>query len=424
MRLARVGEIVDSEPVFPRRAATLYSRDRRAALVAAYARAGISEARWRTAAQQVAERLSAVPGTAAGGSALGTTQVNRQVQRDLTHAEELAFPILFVLALVVFGSGVAALLPLVCGGLTILGALLMLRLLDGITPISTYALNIVTGAGLGLAIDYSLLLVSRYREELARQGAGAAAVRTTVATAGRTVAFSSVTVGVAIATLTVFPLGFLRSMGIAGALVGPLAGVVSLAVLPPLFDLLGPRVNALRGAQAARVDPAGAGSLVPACTRADAAPRPGCGRRLRCAHPRRAPVHVDPVHRDRCIGAAGGRQLASRRRCAPFRVPQRGRLTGIRGRRRQRARRRGVCAVCARAAGRASRAAAAQARSDDLGGRGNIRPAVPPPGLAAARERYARIAGRRAGGWRDRAVPRPGARSATDCRSRSGCSAS
>jgi uncharacterized membrane protein YdfJ with MMPL/SSD domain len=252
-RLARVARIVGSEPLFPTRASTLYSRDRRAALVAVYARAGVSEARWRSSADRLGARLRAVPGTAAGGAAIGTSQVNRQVQQDLTHAEELAFPILFVLALIVFGSGVAALLPLVCGVLTILGALLLLRVLDQATPISTYALNIVTGAGLGLAIDYSLLLVSRYREELARQGPGAEAVRVTVATAGRTVAFSSVTVGVAIATLTVFPLGFLRSMGIAGALVGPLAGLVSLSVLPPLFFLLGPRINALpvrRGASA------------------------------------------------------------------------------------------------------------------------------------------------------------------------------
>ena len=244
-RLARVARVVRSEPLFPKLAPPLYSRDRGSALVAAYARAGVSEARWRSAADRVAARLRAVPGTAAGGAAIGTSQVNRQVQHDLTHAEELAFPILFVLTLIVFGSVVAALLPLVCGVLTILGALLLLRMLDELTPISTYALNIVTGAGLGLAIDYSLLLVSRYREELARRGPGAEAVRMTVATAGRTVAFSSVTVGVAIATLVVFPLGFLRSMGVAGALVGPLAGLVSLAVLPPLFFVLGPRINAL-----------------------------------------------------------------------------------------------------------------------------------------------------------------------------------
>ena len=244
-RLARAARIVGAEPLFPHQAPTLYSRDRRAALIVAYARAGNSEARWRSAADRVAARLRSMPGTAVGGAAIGTSQVNTQVQKDLTHAEELAFPVLFVLALVVFGSVVAALLPLACGSLTILGALLLLRLLDLVTPISTYALNIVTGAGLGLAIDYSLLLVSRFREELARIGPGAEAVRVTVATAGRTVAFSSITVGVAIATLAVFPLGFLRSMGIAGALVGPLAGVVSLCVLPPLFFLLGSRVNAL-----------------------------------------------------------------------------------------------------------------------------------------------------------------------------------
>jgi RND superfamily putative drug exporter len=112
-------------------------------------------------------------------------------------------------------------------------------------PVSSYALNIVTGIGLGLGIDYSLLLVSRYREELARFGPGPDAVRRTIATAGRTVAFSSVTVAAAIATLAIFPLGYLRSMGIAGGAVAPLAGLISLTVLPALFVLLGDRVNAL-----------------------------------------------------------------------------------------------------------------------------------------------------------------------------------
>src|SRR6185503_11552906 len=139
--------------------------------------------------------------------------------------------------------------PLVCGGLAILGSLLLLRVLDRFTPMSPYALNIVTGAGFGLGIDYSLLLVSRFREELALRGPGADAVRETLRTAGRTVAFSSVTVGAAIATLAVFPLGFLRSMGIAGALVGPLAGAIALTLLPALFLLLGARVNALSPAR-------------------------------------------------------------------------------------------------------------------------------------------------------------------------------
>jgi RND superfamily putative drug exporter len=243
-RLARVAALVRSDPTFPAIAPPVFSRDRREAIVGASARAGVSENDWRNAAERAASRLSSVPGAAVGGTALATVQVNHQVQHDLTHAEELAFPFLFLLALLVFRSVVAALLPLACGALTIVGALLLLRLLNLATPVSTYALNIVTGAGLGLAIDYSLLLVSRYREELEVRGPGPEAVRATLATAGRTVAFSSVTVGAAIATLAVFPLGFLRSMGIAGGLVGPLAGLIALTVLPALFMLLGPRVNA------------------------------------------------------------------------------------------------------------------------------------------------------------------------------------
>ncbi len=244
-RLSRVAEVIRSEPVFPVTSPPLLSRDRRQAVVAGYGRANVSERVWRQAAERVQSRLAAVPGTAMGGTALATVQVNRQVQHDLTRAEEIAFPILFVLALWVFRSVVAALLPLLCGGLTIIGSLLLLRLIDLGMPVSTYALNIVTGAGLGLGIDYSLLLVSRYREELARGHTVADAVRTTLATAGRTVAFSSLTVGAAIATLAVFPLGFLRSMGVAGGLVGPLAGLIALTVLPALFVLLGSRVNAL-----------------------------------------------------------------------------------------------------------------------------------------------------------------------------------
>ena len=247
VRLRRVRAAIRSEPAFPVVAAPLASRSGREALVAAYARADVPGREWRAAAARVERRLP--PWAAMGGTALATRQVNDQIQHDLTHAEELAFPLLFLLALWVFRSVVAALLPLVCGALTILGALLMLRLLDLLTPVSTFALNIVTGAGLGLGIDYSLLLVSRFREELVRVGPGGEAVRRTLATAGRTVAFSAVTVAAAIATLAVFPLGFLRSMGIAGGLVAPVAGLISLTVLPALFVLLGERVNALAPAR-------------------------------------------------------------------------------------------------------------------------------------------------------------------------------
>jgi RND superfamily putative drug exporter len=244
-RLARVVATIRSEPMFPVVGRPVLSRDRREALLAAYAKGGVSQRLWREAASRVDDRLSSIGGVAAGGPALATTQVNRQVQHDLTLAEEIAFPLLFLLALWVFRSVVAALLPIACGVLAILGGLLALRLINALTPISTYALNIVTGVSLGLAIDYSLLLVSRYREELSRLGPGPDAVRRTVATAGRTVAFSSVTVAAAIATLAIFPLGYMRSMGFAGAVVAPLAGLISLLVLPALFVLLGDRVNAV-----------------------------------------------------------------------------------------------------------------------------------------------------------------------------------
>jgi uncharacterized membrane protein YdfJ with MMPL/SSD domain len=252
-RLRQVASVIRSEPVFPRVTKPLLSRDRSQAIVPAYARAGIPQRQWSLAAERVARRLEPTAGVAVGGAAIAITQVNDQVQHDLTHAEELAFPLLFVLTLWVFRSLVAALLPLVCGALTILGSLLLLRVLNAVSPVSSYALNIVTGAGLGLGIDYSLLLVSRFREELARRGPGPDAVRATVASAGRTVAFSCVTVGAAIATLAVFPLGFLRSMGIAGGLVGPLAGLIALTVLPALFVVLGTRVNALSPARWRRV---------------------------------------------------------------------------------------------------------------------------------------------------------------------------
>ena len=128
----------------------LLSRDGSEAIVPAYARATVSEHAWSLAAERVARELRPMPGVAVGGPAIAITQVNDQVEHDLTHAEELAFPLLFLLALWVFRSLVAALLPLVCGALTILGSLLMLRVLNAVSPVSSYALNIVTGAGLGL----------------------------------------------------------------------------------------------------------------------------------------------------------------------------------------------------------------------------------------------------------------------------------
>src|SRR5919198_56637 len=170
-------------------------------------------------------------------------QVNKQVEKDLRMAEMLAFPILFLLSLLFFRSGIAALLPLMIGGLAIVGTFLLLRVANEFVDVSIFALNLTTGLGLGLAIDYSLFVVSRYREEIAKSGPGAEAMRRTLNTAGRTVLFSSLTVAVALASLMVFPQRFLYSMGLGGMLVALLAASIALTVLPAVLALLGHRVN-------------------------------------------------------------------------------------------------------------------------------------------------------------------------------------
>jgi uncharacterized membrane protein YdfJ with MMPL/SSD domain len=197
------------------------------------------------AAKAIAADLEGQPGVSVGGIALAQEQVNKQVERDLRMAELLAFPILFLLSLLFFRSGVAALLPLMIGGLAIVGTFLLLRIANEFVEVSIFALNLTTGLGLGLAIDYSLFVVSRYREEIAKSGPGLEAMRRTMSTAGRTVFFSSLTVAAALASLLVFPQRFLYSMGLGGSLVALLAATISLTVLPAVLALLGTRVNGL-----------------------------------------------------------------------------------------------------------------------------------------------------------------------------------
>ena len=195
--------------------------------------------------EHLRDELGRVDGVQVGGFGPAYQEVNEHVENDLVTAELIAFPLLFLVSLWVFRSAVAALLPLLVGGLTIVTSLLVIRGINEFVDISIFALNLITGLGLGLAIDYSLFLVSRYREELERVGPGAEAVRRTVATAGRTVAFSAVTVAGAGLALLVFPLRFLYSMGIGVTVVALAAAAVSLIVLPALFAVLQHRVNAL-----------------------------------------------------------------------------------------------------------------------------------------------------------------------------------
>ena len=192
----------------------------------------------------IADQLGEQPGVVVGGFAVAQEQVNKQVEEDLKKAEMLAFPLLFLLSLLFFRSLVASVLPLMIGGLAIVGTFLILRIASEFGSISIFALNLTTALGLGLAIDYSLFIVSRYREEIAKSGPGLEAMRRVLATAGRTVFFSSLTVAAALASLLVFPQRFLYSMGLGGSLVALFAALISLTVLPAVLTLLGTRVNA------------------------------------------------------------------------------------------------------------------------------------------------------------------------------------
>jgi RND superfamily putative drug exporter len=197
------------------------------------------------AGERISTALEHEPGVLVGGAAVAQQQANQQVEKDLRRAELYAFPILFLLSLLFFRGLVAAALPLLVGGLTIVSTMVMLSVASELSSISIFALNLVIGLGLGLAIDYSLFIVSRYREEMAKTGPGLDAMRRTMATAGRTVLFSSLTVAGAIASLLVFPQRFLYSMGVGGSLVALIAAAVALVVLPAILAVLGSRVNAL-----------------------------------------------------------------------------------------------------------------------------------------------------------------------------------
>ncbi|MET0228817.1 MAG: MMPL family transporter, partial [Actinomycetes bacterium] len=181
-----------------------------------------------------------------GGQAQVFREVGEQVESDLARAEAIAVPITLLLLVLVFASAVAGALPLAVGGFAIVGTLLVLRVLAEVTDVSIYALNLTTALGLGLAIDYSLFIVSRYREELRAGREPADALVVTMGTAGRTVLFSAATVAVSLLALLVFPLYFLRSFGYAGIAVVALAAIGALVVLPALLAVLGRRVDRLR----------------------------------------------------------------------------------------------------------------------------------------------------------------------------------
>ena len=184
--------------------------------------------------------------TKVGGNVAVNVAVNKQVGSDLERAELITFPIVAILLLIVFGSVVAASLPLLIGGIAIMGAFAILRTLANWTDVSVYAVNVVTMLGLGLAIDYALFIVTRFREELGSDtGDVQGALERTMSTAGRTIMFSGLTISASLLGLLIFPVMFLRSIGMGGIAATLVAMLAALTILPALLAVLGHRINAL-----------------------------------------------------------------------------------------------------------------------------------------------------------------------------------
>jgi len=177
------------------------------------------------------------------GQAVFANAINGRIQDDLKIAESIAIPLTFVLLVIIFGAMVAASMPLVIGITSIIGTFFVMYLLTFVTDISIFVLNLTTGLGLGLGIDYALLIVNRFREELAKGVRKDKAIVNTMKTAGKTVFYSGLTVVVTLISLTFFPLNFLKSMGYAGASVVTLAVLGALVPLPAILALLGKNVN-------------------------------------------------------------------------------------------------------------------------------------------------------------------------------------
>ncbi|QPP05611.1 MMPL family transporter [Streptomyces bathyalis] len=222
----------------------LTSRDGSQALVLAHVRGDSSDVADHT--KEITDEWSGDQGPVdvrAGGGAALNNDISEQVSADLAVAESIAVPLTLVLLVIAFGSFVAALLPLAIGLIAILGTFAELFVLGSVTDVSVFSVNLTTALGLGLGIDYGLLIVSRFRERLSEGDDVGDALRTTVTTAGRTIAFSAATVVAALAALLLFPPFFLRSFAYAGIGVVAIAAMAALIVVPALLAVLGHRVN-------------------------------------------------------------------------------------------------------------------------------------------------------------------------------------
>ena len=179
----------------------------------------------------------------AGGVGVVGHSITKKISDDLKIAEAISIPLTFILLAFVFGALAASAMPLIVGVSAILGAFFILYLISLFTEVSVYALNLTTGMGLGLGIDYALLMVNRFREEIHHGKSVEESVVTTMATAGKTVFYSGMTVLVTMVSLTFFPLPFLKSFGYAGVSVVALAVVGAIFGLPPILAMMGKRID-------------------------------------------------------------------------------------------------------------------------------------------------------------------------------------
>ncbi|AGB25181.1 putative RND superfamily drug exporter [Mycobacterium sp. JS623] len=234
-------------------APALISRDGKSGLIVAGITGGESGAQQH--AKELTERLvhdrDGVT-VRAGGEAMTYVQINAQSEKDLLTMESIAIPLSFIVLVWVFGGLISAALPLAVGGFAILGSMAVLRAITLITDVSIFALNLTVAMGLALAIDYTLLIISRYRDELADGADRDRALVRTMLTAGRTVLFSAMTVALSMVAMVLFPMYFLKSFAYAGIAVVVFAAVAAVVVAPAAIALLGDRLDALDARRLAR----------------------------------------------------------------------------------------------------------------------------------------------------------------------------
>jgi RND superfamily putative drug exporter len=238
--------------------ASLVSADRHSTY-AVLQMAGADDAARQDTYKAIKNDLASGPGNGVtaqvGGTVATEVAINTAITGSIARAEGISLPVLLILLVVIFGSVVAASLPVAIGVLAILGSFTVLRLITLATSVSLYSVNITTILGLGLGIDYGLFMVTRFREELRRQPTVEAAVARTVATAGRTILVSGVTVALALTSLILFPEVFLRSMGYGGVATVAVTVIAAVTVLPALLAVLGHRVNSLRVRKSVGAEP-------------------------------------------------------------------------------------------------------------------------------------------------------------------------